>query len=95
MNGKAFDLTYTPDAVKDVLKRIDTFFSGYDIFIGDSQQAKCTYFKVLNYMLLSPFMATLRYTAEKNGLGLDNRYQLSCRQRARYQMSMSLIVRTH
>ena len=67
MNGKPFDLAYTPDAVKDVLKRIDTYFSGYDFFIGDSQQAKCTYFKVLNYMLLSPFMATLRYTAEKNG----------------------------
>jgi len=67
LNGKSFDLDYTPDAVRDVLMRIDTFFSGYDVFIGDSQQAKCTYFKVMNYMLLSPFMATLRYVAEKNG----------------------------
>lgn len=67
LNGKPFDLSYTPEAVRDVLKRIDTFFSGYDIFIGDTRQAKRTYFKVMNYMLLSPFMATLRYVAEMNG----------------------------
>ena len=71
MNGKPFDLECTSAAVGDVLKRIDTFFSGYDLFIGDSTQAKHAYFKVLNYMLLSPFMATLRYTAEKNGFSIE------------------------
>ena len=71
MNGKPFDLEYTPDTVRDALRRIDAYFAGYDSFIGDSPSAKLTYFKVLNYMLLSPFMATLRYVAENNGFSND------------------------
>lgn len=67
LNGKPYDMAFTPDTVKEVLCRIDSFFSGYNDFIGDSKQAKKTYFKVLNFMFLSPFMARLRYVAEMNG----------------------------
>lgn len=71
MNGKPFELEYTPDAVREVLNRLATYFSGFDNFIGDPEQARITYFKVINYMFLSPFMATLRYVAENNGFSND------------------------
>jgi len=52
--------------VREDLVYIEEYFGGFDCFIGDTEQMKSKYFLLFNYLLLSPFIAKLRYEAYKN-----------------------------
>lgn len=67
-NGKEYDLKdMDKTAVKRNLEDLQEYFDGFDGFIGDIAQTKQAYYKLLNFMFLSPFMAMLRYVAHETG----------------------------
>lgn len=66
LNGKIYNLAPSKDAIKSDLEYFVEYFNGFDQFEGDILQLKAQYFKIFNYMFLSPFIAFLRYHAYKN-----------------------------
>lgn len=64
-NGKQFDLNVEKNDVNQVLEDFMKYFQGFENFTNDTVSMKRKYFKVLNYMFVSPFFARLRYTAKK------------------------------
>ena len=71
-NQKEFFLTPDPDDVKSDLLNIYEYMSGFDLFTKDTVRLKTLYWKVLNYMFLSPFIAKLRY--EGNLFDYEDRF---------------------
>ena len=45
---------------------MNEYFQGFDAFEGNAKELKEKYFEMANYMLLSPFIANLRYHAFLN-----------------------------
>lgn len=66
LNNTAYLLEASLSSVKDDLLNIMTYFRGFESFEGDTEQLKRKYFEIANYMLLSPFIAKLRYHAYLN-----------------------------
>ncbi|MCD8207774.1 MAG: hypothetical protein LUD72_07545, partial [Bacteroidales bacterium] len=63
---KAVDLeNIIREDVKTDLKGLFEYFDGFDSFIGDTAATKHIYWKLMNLIFVSPFMAMLRYTARK------------------------------
>lgn len=71
-NQKEFSLTPEPDAVKSDLLNLYEYMNGFDLFTKDTVRLKTLYWKVLNYLFLSPFIAKLRY--EGNRFGYEDRF---------------------
>lgn len=65
LNGNQFNLEVDPNEVSNSFSSLTKYFDGYDEFIGDQKAAKEKYFKIMNYMMLSPFIAKLRNVAVK------------------------------
>lgn len=63
LNNKQYDLNPDITAVTNDLETLLEYFQGFEQFEGDITQLKKQYFNMLNYMLLSPFVAKLRYHA--------------------------------
>lgn len=63
LNGKQYRRNQSLEEVKSDIINIMEYFDGFDQFEGDSFKLKKQYFKMMNYMLLSPFIANLRYKA--------------------------------
>ncbi len=66
LNEKPIDLEQiSSEAVKTDLQGLKAFFNGYDSFYGEPVDSKYVYFKFMNYMFLSPFIAKTRLLAYK------------------------------
>lgn len=66
-NQKEFNLTPDPTAIKKDLLNVYKYMQGFDLFTKDTARLKTMYWKVLNYMFLSPFIAKLRYVGYQYG----------------------------
>ncbi len=64
-NQTSFDLMPDPDAVSNDLKQLIEYMDGFDLFTKDTFRLKTSYWKVLNYMFLPPFIARLRYEGSR------------------------------
>ena len=64
-NQKTFTLTPDASAIKSDLLNIYEYMDGFDLFTKDTTRLKTLYWKVLNYMFLSPFIAKLRYEGNR------------------------------
>lgn len=62
LNGTARDLEPDIEAVKSDLLKVNELFAGFKTFIGDVPVTE-TYWKVWNYMFVSPFLSKLRAEA--------------------------------
>lgn len=71
-NQKEFSLTPEADAVKSDLLNLYEYMNGFELFTKDTTRLKTLYWKVLNYMFLSPFIAKLRY--EGNRFDYEDRF---------------------
>lgn len=71
-NGIKLSLTPAPAAVKSNLHELYEYMDGFDSFTKDTTRLKTLYWKVLNYMFLSPFIAKLRY--EGNRYDYEDRF---------------------
>lgn len=58
------NLNPSGDDVKKDISNLLKYMSGFDKFTNDTVKLKKSYWKILNYMFLSPFMAKLRYEAD-------------------------------
>lgn len=74
-NGKTMDFVLNMDDVRSDIIQLDAFFAGYDDFIGSDAnsviKAKKAYFRFLNFMFMSPFVARLRKKADIYGYSLN------------------------
>lgn len=66
-NQKQFDLNPLKDDVISDLKNLIEYMDGFSLFTKDTTRLKTLYWKVLNYVFLSPFIAKLRYDGNRNG----------------------------
>lgn len=66
-NQKTFNLDPDKDAVVNDLQRLMEYMDGFNLFTKDTTRLKTLYWKVLNYMFLSPFIAKLRYEGDRYG----------------------------
>ena len=66
-NQVPFNLNPNKDLVKDDLKNLIEYMDGFNLFTKDTKRLKTLYWKVLNYMFLSPFIARLRYEGDRYG----------------------------
>lgn len=66
-NQMPFNLSPDSDAVITDLHNLMQYMEGFDLFTKDTHRLKTLYWKVLNYMFLSPFIAKLRYEAANYG----------------------------
>jgi len=64
-NNINFDLNPNEADVKKDIKNLLLYMDGYSNFTKDTSRLKRQYWKALNYIFLSPFIARLRYEAEK------------------------------
>lgn len=71
-NGSKLDFDIDLSSVRSDLRYIDEYFSGFDTFIGTPAKMKATYFQLMNYMFLAPFIARLRYQAHLNNFSLTS-----------------------
>ena len=71
-NQKELVLTPGADAIKSDLLNIYEYMDGFDLFTKDTVRLKTLYWKVLNYLFLSPFIAKLRY--EGNRFDYEDRF---------------------
>lgn len=65
-NGHEYKLEFDPVKSKQNVESLCAYFLGFDEFIGNTEQMKRNYFNIMNYLFLSPFIACLRYEANKN-----------------------------
>lgn len=65
-NGEEWNLNPLKEDVKKDANNLIEYMKGFDNFTKDKQKLKTTYWKVLNYMFLSPFMARMRYEGNQN-----------------------------
>lgn len=65
-NEKPYKLDSDIETVRQDLINISEYFAGFDSFIGEIDSMKHAYFCLMNYLFLSPFVANLRYEANKN-----------------------------
>ncbi len=65
-NNNKFDYNVSDAQAKKDAENIIKYMFGFDSFTNNTIQMKTSYWKVLNYMFLSPFIAKLRYVGEKN-----------------------------
>ena len=63
LNDRPVILDPDPEQIRKDLTSFNNYFAGFDEFIGNIEQTKSNYYRMMNYMLLSPFIARLRYTA--------------------------------
>lgn len=63
LNGRLINLETDSEKIKADLQGLCSFFEGYNEFYNDTATAKVTYFKLMNYLFLSPFIAKFRYAA--------------------------------
>lgn len=71
-NDKTWDLNANKEDVLIDIQAILNYFKGFDAVEGNSYDLQRNYFKVLNYMFLSPFLAKLRlalYKVDKDSVG--------------------------
>lgn len=61
----------TQEQVRNDISHIVTFFEGYNSFIGAYDLAKREYYKLMNFMFLSPFIAKLRYEAHLTDFSVE------------------------
>ena len=66
-NQRPFDLTPDDNDISSDLKNLLEYMDGFDLFTKDTDRLKTSYWKVLNYMFLSPFLARLRYEGAHYG----------------------------
>lgn len=66
-NQVAFNLNPNGDAIIGNLQNLIEYMDGFDIFTKDTTRLKTLYWKVLNYIFLSPFIARLRYEGDRCG----------------------------
>ncbi len=71
-NNKQFDFDIDLKEVTKDLEYIGEYFAGFDDFIGNVEKEKSKYFRLLNYMLLSPFIAQLRQEAYKTDFSIHS-----------------------
>lgn len=71
-NQLSFCLTPDSSAVLSDLEKLLEYMSSFDLFTKDTFRMKRHYWKVLNYMFLSPFIAKLRY--EGDCYGYEDRF---------------------
>lgn len=71
-NQIPFNLKPSADAVSADLENLIKYMDGFDSFTKNTTRLKTLYWKVLNYMFLSPFIARLRY--EGNRCGYEDRF---------------------
>ncbi len=65
-NEKEFDLTPSSESVGADIGMLLSFFDGYNLFLGDADSARRSYYLLLNYMFLTPFIGQLRSVAFKH-----------------------------
>lgn len=63
-NGKLYDLNPEMSEVKNDLEHINIFYDGFKDFIGYNEQNMVEYYKLMNFMFLSPFIAKLRSVSD-------------------------------
>lgn len=71
-NHQSWNLNPKRGEVITDIKAILNYFKGFDAVEGNSFKAQSAYFKVLNYLFLSPFLAKLRntlYLIDKDAVG--------------------------
>lgn len=63
LNGNKFDLNPSEDKVKHDIELLEEYMDGFnkESFIGDVEKLRNIYWKVLNYMFISPFVARIRH----------------------------------
>ncbi len=72
-NGKRLELKdISEDEIKSDIDAVLEYFAGFDMFFGDSEQAKNIYYKMLIFMFASPFMAKLRLVADEYGFAVQS-----------------------
>lgn len=71
-NQQIFSLTPQVDEIRNDLHNIYEYMNGFNLFTKDTVRLKTSYWKVLNYLFLSPFIAKLRY--EGNRFDYEDRF---------------------
>lgn len=66
-NENLFNLNPDINLVKNDIANLVEYMNGFGSFTGDTFRLKTAYWKVMNYMFLSPFIAIFRYIAVQNG----------------------------
>ena len=62
--NKLLNLSPSEENVQNDIRNLIEYMNGFDQFTNDTTKLKRSYWKVLNYMFLSPFMARLRWYAD-------------------------------
>jgi len=71
-NQKPFHLNPAAENITNDLTNLIDYMKGFDLFTKDTVRLKTLYWKVLNYLFLSPFIARLRY--EGNRYDYEDRF---------------------
>lgn len=66
-NQVPFNLSPDATAVTNDLENLIEYMDGFNLFTKDTIRLKTLYWKVLNYLFLSPFIAKLRYEGDRFG----------------------------
>jgi len=69
-NGKSYPLNYDSELVRQDITQLMSMFDGYNQFIGDSErilEMQKGYFRVMCYMMASPFLGRVRWEAHQAG----------------------------
>lgn len=66
-NNNPMDLNPDPCAVKNDISCLLEYMNGFNLFTKNTYRLKQQYWKVLNYLFLSPFIAMLRYEGSRYG----------------------------
>lgn len=64
-NQVPFNLNPDAVAITSNLENLIEYMDGFNLFTKDTSRLKTLYWKVLNYMFLSPFIARLRYEGDR------------------------------
>lgn len=66
-NQVPFNLSPSSEAVISDFSNLLEYMDGFDLFTKDTNRLKTFYWKILNYMFLSPFMSRLQYEGTLHG----------------------------
>ncbi len=66
-NHNQFDLNPDMISIKNNFSKLIDYMKGFELFTKDTHRLKKLYWKVLNYMFLSPFIPKLRYEGDRYG----------------------------
>lgn len=66
-NQIPFNLNPDHEAIINDIRSLIEYMNGFELFTKDTTRLKTLYWKVLNYIFLSPFIAKLRYEGERYG----------------------------